>query len=296
MAGADDPFILYSGANLAAAMLITILEAAPSSPLRALPLPVATLWLYPSLDFNFTSWMSSENLKVLRRDKSSTSLPESIVEAKSHLNHRSPLSVVDDREANGDASKKSVSTRRGRSALSLSRSFGKLPRAVSNWSKAITPKEENFRSDSILDQATVDREDDDDEEAGADAISQPDNRLTRHLSLGERVVHRTDDDAVDSDDAAVDASRTSGGDEKSPASLEDGESRPQTRARSTSRSKKGKKKSFGTHLTMTSRTSYFNDRIISPSMMRCMAVRFSTARTLAVPLTALLLGRYATCD
>lgn len=43
---------INSGANLAAAVMIKILEMPPAS---RLPLPLSLIWTYPALDFNFTS-------------------------------------------------------------------------------------------------------------------------------------------------------------------------------------------------------------------------------------------------
>jgi len=51
---------------------------------------------YAALDFNFTSWMSATNLKVLRQESSANIA--AILRDKEHLEHRSPLSVVADVE------------------------------------------------------------------------------------------------------------------------------------------------------------------------------------------------------
>ena len=51
-----------------------------------LPLPTALVLSYPALDFNFTSWMSTENLRILRSEQSSGSLRE-LAEQKDHLKH-----------------------------------------------------------------------------------------------------------------------------------------------------------------------------------------------------------------
>ena len=51
-----------------------------------LPLPTAVVLNYPALDLNFTSWMSAENLRVLRSEQSSGGLKE-LAEQKDHLKH-----------------------------------------------------------------------------------------------------------------------------------------------------------------------------------------------------------------
>jgi hypothetical protein len=54
-----------------------------------LPLPTAIVLSYPALDLNFTSWMSAENLRVLRSEQSSGNLPglKELAEQKDHLKH-----------------------------------------------------------------------------------------------------------------------------------------------------------------------------------------------------------------
>jgi hypothetical protein len=55
---------------------------------------------YPALDFNFTSWMTVDNLRVLRSEQSSGNLPglKELAEQKDHLKHISPLSMVRDKK------------------------------------------------------------------------------------------------------------------------------------------------------------------------------------------------------
>ena len=98
-------------------MVIKLLEEAPapgpsssrassSSPPRPLPLPVGLVFAYPALSFHFTSWMPSQDLRVLR----SESHPDvaNLLRQKDHLEHRSPLAVVEDLE------RRSPSSERGR--------------------------------------------------------------------------------------------------------------------------------------------------------------------------------------
>lgn len=54
-----------------------------------LPLPTAVVLNYAALDFNFTSWMSGDNLRVLRSEQSSGNIPglKELADQKDHLKH-----------------------------------------------------------------------------------------------------------------------------------------------------------------------------------------------------------------
>lgn len=54
-----------------------------------LPLPTAVVLSYAALDFNFTSWMTNDNLRVLRTEQSSGNIPglKELAEQKDHLKH-----------------------------------------------------------------------------------------------------------------------------------------------------------------------------------------------------------------
>ena len=74
-------------------MVVKVLElrhVAPTShhPI-VLPLPTAMVLNYAALDFNFTSWMTGDNLRVLRSEQSSGNLPglKELAEQKDHLKH-----------------------------------------------------------------------------------------------------------------------------------------------------------------------------------------------------------------
>jgi len=82
-----------SGGTLAVNVVIRILElrqiANSSHQPINLPLPTAMVLNYAALDFNFTSWMSANNLRVLRSEQSSGNLPglKELAEQKDHLKH-----------------------------------------------------------------------------------------------------------------------------------------------------------------------------------------------------------------
>ncbi|KAG0148927.1 hypothetical protein CROQUDRAFT_40711 [Cronartium quercuum f. sp. fusiforme G11] len=236
-----------AGANLSAAMMISMLEAASDSPFFSLPPPVGMIWMYAALDFNFTSWMSAENLRVLRDDQSVAGLPGGILEAKNHLEHQSPLSVVADRPK---ASSSNGSRRHPRND-SLRKSFANLPSKVATWTRGLTPKTERRKSDVEL---RISQPDEDKCSSESETSDSESRSMSREKSISERVLYHEEDSPGRSDSADI---------EDEPGSEV---SKPKT-------PKSGKnKKAFGTRLTMTSRTGFFNDRIISPSMMRCMAI------------------------
>lgn len=82
-----------SGAILAVNIVNQILErrnnfGSPSDDAQ-FPLPVSLVLNYAALDFNFTSWMSAENLHVLQYEQSSGNLPglAELALQKDHLQH-----------------------------------------------------------------------------------------------------------------------------------------------------------------------------------------------------------------
>lgn len=81
------------GANISTAFLIKLLETTPR-----LPLPIALVYAYAALSFHFTSWMPASDLRVLRQE-SSTNIA-GLLRGKDHLDHKSPLSVVDEDMSN----------------------------------------------------------------------------------------------------------------------------------------------------------------------------------------------------
>jgi len=83
----------YSGGTLAVNVVIKTLElrnlASSSHQPINLRLPTAVVLNYAALDFNFTSWMSSDSLRVLRSEQSSGNIPglKEVAELKDHLKH-----------------------------------------------------------------------------------------------------------------------------------------------------------------------------------------------------------------
>jgi hypothetical protein len=83
------PNTLSSGATLAVNVVLKILELGETQESPRLPLPLSLVLSYAALDFNFTSWMSPANLKVLQSEQSSGNLPglNELAAQKDHLQH-----------------------------------------------------------------------------------------------------------------------------------------------------------------------------------------------------------------
>ncbi|KAG6892293.1 hypothetical protein C0992_001056, partial [Termitomyces sp. T32_za158] len=80
-----------SGATLAVNVILKMLEN-DSLQVHGEPKlrhPVALVLNYAALDFNFTSWMSPSNLRVLQSEQSSGNLPgiNDLAAQKDHLQH-----------------------------------------------------------------------------------------------------------------------------------------------------------------------------------------------------------------
>ncbi|KIR53229.1 hormone-sensitive lipase [Cryptococcus gattii Ru294] len=211
-----------AGGNLCATIMLRILEHP-----TGIPKPVSMILAYPALDFNFTSWMSPQNLRVLRTEQSETQIP-GLVHGKDHMRHKAPLSVVDDldnRSRKGGASKQK------------------------SWAKTLSDKLPLKEEDTH----------DEDEEEDVQKFGW-DQRRDAEKSLAERV-------KTPLEEKRFEFTRLD-----SPVPLEQKEE--QGKQMDEMVEKKRRKAPIGTRLTMTSRVGYFQDRIISPSMMRAMAILY----------------------
>jgi hypothetical protein len=231
-----------------------------------IPRPVSIILTYAALDFNFTSWMSPANLRVLRSEQSEVQI-SGIVHGKDHMRHKSPLSVVDDVQKQRRTRQQSWGQALG-AKLSLSPMAdktstppsprgawaNKLPRSMStrvaNWLGAGETKdgdgEENELASTTVGDQTDSEEDD-------DAVTVKDFRNEAEKSLRDRVrtpVVERQFELLQEETPVVTAGVQA--DVVDPVQLK----------------RKTKKAPLGTRLTMTSRVGYFQDRIISPSMVR----------------------------
>ncbi|KZV86217.1 alpha/beta-hydrolase [Exidia glandulosa HHB12029] len=237
-----------AGANLCVTTVFKILEA----PTPILP-PVAVVLNYACLDFNFTSWMTPGNMRVLRHEQSSGHLA-GIAEQKDHYSHRSPLSVVKD-----------VGDRRLRSKKSWAHSLS-LPQALpspfgSTRSAQSTPNEKPMprmvaraKTTSFMEKGAPPQNDEEGgnvaDEEGEDEDIAPEGPNNRPISA---YVLYQDAETLNERQAELAEERIKG---------------------DCARKKAAAKTPIGTRLAMTSRTGYFQDRIIAPSMMRAMAILY----------------------
>ncbi|BEJ16068.1 hypothetical protein CspHIS471_0506730 [Cutaneotrichosporon sp. HIS471] len=250
-----------AGGNICATIMNRILEHH-----KHITRPVAMILAYPALDFNYTSWMSPTNLRVLQTEQSEVHIP-GLVHGKDHLRHKSPLSVVD------DVSKPKRPTAKSRKswAHSISSKFGlgmtprasdskPQPRRSMTATRPLTKRtesgwfasrEDNEFSDGLSDVMSSDDED----ESSIDCRNDADKCLAERVKtpgvfaderFTDGILSTSPQPTPTADDAAV---------------------VPTT-------PKPVKKAPFATRLTMTSRVGYFQDRVISPSMMRAMAILY----------------------
>ncbi|KAI0028612.1 Alpha/Beta hydrolase protein [Vararia minispora EC-137] len=258
-----------AGATLAVSVVIKILEhtSMPASkPPHLLPLPIAVVLSYAALDFNFTSWMSQDNLRVLQ-DRKDISWANNLRGTKDHLSHVSPLSVVDER-------KRQPIRRRKSWKESIRFQLTQLPDTSTTLPNTIPLRKDHtsrrFRTEKVLEREATESND---EGAEADG-EQCDVETFQHLPDEEKPIK-----------ARVRWNYGGGySPAMTPASLSPVHS-PKLQAEVTEANEAvaGRRKRegaatrnapIGTRLTMTSRTGYFQDRIISPSMMRAMAILY----------------------
>ncbi|GAA5843500.1 hypothetical protein JCM9279_000769 [Rhodotorula babjevae] len=266
-----------AGANIATAMVIKLLEeastpkpsssrASSSSPSRPLPLPAGLVFAYPALSFHFTSWMPSQDLRVLR----SESHPDvaNLLRQKDHLEHRSPLAVVEDLE------RRSPSSERGRPTVLRRRrttSWGRgLVRNLPGSASLSAIRElggavagEHGTGGAAEEEGRAEGGEEDEEVAVTDE---------REKSLSERVLWWDNGSS-----AGASSSRTTAAEEHEQKRLEGKVREDEGKKEAELEGKgqgKGRSALAGTRLAMTSRTAFFNDRIIAPSMLRAMALLY----------------------
>ncbi|KAJ3759141.1 Alpha/Beta hydrolase protein [Lentinula raphanica] len=269
-----------AGATLAVNVVLKILEhndLARISREAMMPIPLALVLNYAALDFNFTSWMTEENLRVLRAEQSSGNLPgmREIAEQKNHLKHISPLSMVGDRSSG--ESKKHRKIRRKNSwretlrGLTTSGSEKEEPISVVAQRPNLRRSTSGLRTPPA--KRTFLRAPEENQTSGEDSSDDEDEDYTkrkeedRPLQARVKYVYTHTTPVV-----AWNETTTEKQEELSAALLEaDSEA---ARTIGHPQSDQTKKDTIGVRLTMTSRTGYFQDRIISPSMMRAMAILY----------------------
>ncbi|KAJ3869765.1 Alpha/Beta hydrolase protein [Lentinula novae-zelandiae] len=265
-----------AGATLAVNVVLKILEhnnMAHIARRTSMPLPLALVLNYAALDFNFTSWMNEENLRVLRAEESSGNLPglRELAKQKDHLKHISPLSMVGDR-GSGEI-KRHKRIKRNNSWKDTLRGLTTSGSEKEDTSSTSSRKPSLRRMTSGLKTPPGGRiflrESVENEDSSNDEDEDYTQRKEEDRPLQARVKHVY---AHPTPAAAWIKAATEKQEELTAALLEaDSEA---ARAMPYSHSDQRKRERIGVRLTMTSRTGYFQDRIISPSMMRAMAILY----------------------
>lgn len=208
-------------------------------------LPTAVQLNYACLDFNFTSWMTPANMRVLRSEQSSGHIA-GLAEQKDHYAHRSPLAVVKD--VGGRRLRKKKSWAQSLS-LPLPQSFGGGSRSAQSTPTVEKPPARigfaRAKTSSVLPR-DVPRDTDEDGNA-ADEDGEGDGDLAPEGPNNRPIAAYVDAEALNRQQAELAEERMKGDCDRKMAAG---------------------KTPIGTRLAMTSRTGYFQDRIIAPSMVR----------------------------
>ena len=258
---------------LVVGVMVKILQynaALPAGEVR-LPAPLSLVLNYAALDFNFTSWMTPDNLRVLRTEQSTGDLPgmRELALQKNHLQHVSPLSMVGDHRARTKRLKRHKSWKDalqdlvGRSEdLPSKRHHHMDMKRKSSVKSFEVPHDEN--------ESWADSESEEGE-------SKPVREEDRSIEERVRYVYQ---DASDTDELHRVLEKQQ---EKLSAAVTQANLKATTLVAGSHNGKGigNNREPIGTRLTMTSRTGYFQDRIISPSMVsrRMHRIRISRAHS-----------------
>lgn len=248
----DDTAADSSGGNICTTIMLRILEHP-----TGIPRPVSIILAYPCLDFNYGSWMSPANLRVLRTEQSETHIP-GLIHGKDHMRHKSPLSVVEDVEPRRTRSRqKSWGQALGEKIPGLTPAPSPAvekkrppPLSPSTWTTSlprnVSAKVNGWLGNEVAESGDELQSSENSDSDNDDAVTVKAGRDTRRdadKSLRERVKTPKVEKRFElppvvgtSTDAPVPAPRK-------------------------------KKAPVGTRLTMTSRVGYFQDRVITPSMV-----------------------------
>ena len=265
-------------------VVIKILELGnPSHPTNyhpPYPLPIALMLNYPCLDFNLTSWMTPTNLRVLRSEHSSGQLSgfTDLALTKDHLSHVSPLSMAGDwkprrkRKATSSSALKRKSSWRDTiiSGLTSTSGGGGGGNKEDGRRKATVPRRHATNPTSsapMIHSLTAPPTPRSIEDFGAlaDAESEDDEEQDRPIEAHVKYVCP---EALQVR-AVPPLTKTGSALEREQKALEEAVVQANSKAMlAVGMAREKGQESLGTRLTMTSRTGYFLDRIISPTMVR----------------------------
>ena len=221
-----------------------------------LPTPLSLVLNYAALDFNFTSWMSQDNLRVLRTEQSTGDLPgmRELAMQKNHLQHVSPLSMVGDDRMRTRRLKRHKSWKDALQDL-VGRSEDPFTRHHMDIKRKSSMKSFEMQCDDHASWADSESEEED---------PKPVREEDRPIEDRVRFVYQDASSDTDGLHRMLEKQQ-----EKLSAAVNQANLEATTLATG-SHNGKGMAKQrepIGTRLTMTSRTGYFQDRIIPPSMV-----------------------------
>jgi hypothetical protein len=277
-----NPLDVFSrGANLVVNIVFKILElrfqSHPSAPSVDLPMPLSLVLNYAALDFNFTSWMTPANLRVLQSGQSSGHLQglKELAEHKDHLAHVSPLSMVSDRKSKIHGKPHIKRKQSWKDTLISFTSSGEKEKGTEGRPKLKSRHSANvFKVPSTVRNYVHSRPArsnscPDDQGALADAESDSDEDFDQWKEedrpIEARVRHVYPNQTVKS--STIQVPRSESALEKQQRELSAAVLEANTKATLSGKRKGKEKEPIGTRLTMTSRTGFFQDRIVSPSMV-----------------------------
>ncbi|KAF9653808.1 alpha/beta-hydrolase [Thelephora ganbajun] len=229
-----------AGAHILTCVIIKILESKGLN----LKLPLALVLNYPALDFNFTSWMSKDHLKVLRAEDTSATLKDFTVGGRSD-DWDSPV-------AKGSNSPRRLRLRRSTPSLKgLNDGVMTAPQRTMGFTPLEVESKPSCSGRALPGPKTL---------SGNKSSVTTTDRGGKLPTKGEGGVQTDLDSPENTTVAHIRFSETGSGD---PFDDQDENHRA----------------SIGRgRVTMTSRTGYFQDRIIPPSMMRAMAILYLSNR------------------
>ena len=282
----------FSGATLAVSVMIKILEhntsTATTVPPQPIPSPVALVLNYAALDFNFTSWMSPANLHVLRSEQSSGNLPgiKELAMQKDHLGHVSPLSMVGDKRPSRHGKNKLKRQSSWRDTIRGLTNSGEEDKEVPRLKSRHTAMEQTTSMPGSSSRILIGRRERartlpyaEDGGVLADAESddqEPSESDFKHLReedrpIQARVRHIYPQTSPQSN-SPLPATLSTLEKQQEQLSAAIAEANSMASISPSDKKEKGKGEPIGTRLTMTSRSGYFQDRVISPSMVRLVLV------------------------
>ena len=275
-----------------------------SRPPAPLPLPVAVMLSYPALDFNFTSWMTPSHLKVLREEteadenrqhsKSPTLLrrqsssffyssddggcsegwAKELRGAKDHLSHANPLAMVNEERKSSPPVRKRKSWRDafGMSMTSIKGPTTNPPITERSKSRQSCPQPHartaQIGTDNLGSSDSSSEEDDEEEDQEEHRPIEARIRWQNSMVLSpdaSSLIHTSSLSTLYPTGSCVQENLSTKAQRRLAAEVLRANVEVDKRHKRAAYDRKNAP--IGMRLTMTSRSGYFQDRIISPTMV-----------------------------